>query len=268
MKILPLLLAPVLSFSVAASAATPLRQPTKSWQLDYGETGCTALRNYGTEAAPYLLAFRPSPNATVVRLMVVRPGRNVEAQHFPVTTNISDAKVKTTGLRFWSKPSKSEALWINFPRADLDALGRAGEIAIRAHGVIDERFALPAIAKVLHGLDACNAELRAYWNVAGGAPIAEPAQPVKPLASYFSSSDYPAQAFQEGETGTSTFMLMIDESGAIKDCMIEATSGVATLDAMGCIVLRNRAKFRPARDAEGKPLRSVVSSRIVWRIGA
>jgi protein TonB len=57
---------------------------------------------------------------------------------------------------------------------------------------------------------------------------------------------------------------MVDQTGALQDCLVEGTSGVATLDAMVCIVLRSRAKFHPAIDAQGKPARSVLSTRVKW----
>ena len=59
--------------------------------------------------------------------------------------------------------------------------------------------------------------------------------------------------------------LLVDETGALKDCTVDETSGIASLDAMGCLVFMERAKFTPARDAAGKPVRSVVSTSITWK---
>jgi hypothetical protein len=249
------------------AAAAPLRQPIKGWVLDYGDTACTALRTYGSEAAPLTLAFRPSPNGTVVRLVVARLGRAPAPYHFPVTTNIPSGRVRTTALRFGGKDKKTQTIWINFERSALEGLSRAGEIAIRGGGAIDERFALPGIAAVLKGLDECNADLRKYWNVGGaGVPIAAHAQPLKPLAAYFSDRDYPAQAIDEHASGRTGLMMMVDEAGVMRDCLVEQTSGIATLDAMACLALRQRAKFKPALDPAGKPVRSVLTGAIVWRM--
>jgi TonB family protein len=260
---LPALLA---AAALLPAFAPPLRQPVKGWVLDYGDTACSAFRTYGDPAAPVMLAFRPSPNGTVVRLYVVRPGGRQNAYHFPVTTNISSDRVKTTALRFGPEKKKIDIVWINFARADLDGLASAGEIAIRGGSEIDERFALPGIDRVLKGLDECNADLRKYWNVGdSGVRLSKAASPLKPLTAYFSSDDYPAQAIQEGASGASRIMMMIDETGTLKDCLIEETSGIATLDAMTCLALNKRAKFTPALDEAGKPVRSVLTTRVVWR---
>lgn len=250
-----------------AAAAAPLRQPIKGWVLDYGDTACTALRPYGRETAPTTLAFRPSPNGTVVRLIVVRPGGAPEASHFPVTLNIAAPRAKVTALRFEPKETKADIFWINLPRSDLERLPAVRELAIRSDRAIDERFALPGIDKVLKGLDECNADLRKYWNVGGaGVRLSKPATPVRPLAAYFSDRDYPAQAVDENAGGASLVMMMIDESGTLKDCLVEETSGIASLDAMACIALRQRARFKPALDEGGRPVRSVLTQRIVWRM--
>lgn len=252
-----------------AAEPPPLRQPTKSWIVDYGESACMALRSYGSEAEPTTLAFRPSPNGTVVRLVLARRGRPPpRAEQFGVVMNVAPPSRKTTGLRFAARDGKTEFVWINARRSDLEGLRRAGEIAIRG-GPVDERLALPGIGKVLDALDTCNADLRRYWNVGEhGQAVARPAAPLRPLTRYFSAADYPAAAVIRGQGGRSVVMMMIDEGGALKDCLVEETSGIATLDAMTCIVLRDRAKFRPAADSAGRPMRSVLTQSVVWRIHA
>lgn len=262
-----LLVASAASILPATPAATAPLQPVGKWVVDYGETACTAARNYGADDKTVTLAFRPSPNGTVVRLMVARPGGVSAAYHFDVTTTITSERMKTTGLRFQAKKTKKDVIWINFDRAALDGLISAGEIGIKAGTTIDERFALPDIASVLKALDRCNADLRKHWNVdEAGSRLVQRATSLKPLARLFSASDYPGQAIFERATGATQVMMMVDETGAVKDCMVEETSGIATLDAMSCGVFIERAKFTPALDAAGKPARSVLTSRIVWRM--
>jgi hypothetical protein len=250
----------------AAAGSAPALQPIKGWVLDYGDTACTAERQYGSAAAPITLALRPSPSGSVVRLWVVRPGKAPPAHHFKVTASLSGEKVRTTGLRFAPRDSERDIVWINFERAELRGLAGAGEIAISGGKAIDERFALPGIAGVLKGLDSCNADLRKYWNVGdSGARLSRPASPLRPLADYFSTDDYPAQAYYEGASGRSAMMIMVDETGTPRDCLIERTSGIASLDSVTCSVLLGRARFSPALDEAGRPVRSVLSGRIDWR---
>lgn len=255
--------AALLQASMATTA--PLRQPLTKWNVDYGDTVCTAARAYGSQTAPLNIAFRPSPNGNVVRLIIARPGKTASARHFPITTSITSAQAKTTGLRFASSKGETEIIWINFDRSAVQGLSTAAEIAIRGKD-IDERFALPGMAAVLKALDRCNEDLRVVWNVneAAAGRLTKNASSLKPLAKYFSDSDYPAQAVREEVSGATRVMMMVDEIGKLRDCMVEQTSGIATLDAMTCGVLLERAKFSPALDAAGKPVRSVSTQTIRW----
>jgi hypothetical protein len=260
------LLACLLLPGPASAAPRPPLQPIKGWTLDYGETACTALRTYGSKEAPVTLAFRPSPNGKVVRLVVARSGRASAAYHFDLAADLGTIPVKTTGLQFGSSDRKKKIVWINFRRDQLEGFRRSAVLALRGGQDVDERFALPGIAAVLDRLDECNADLRKYWNTGNGAPpLSKPATPLRPLHEYFSSSDYPDQAVQEFAGGVSAVMMMVDETGKLKDCLVEQTSGIASLDAMTCYVLLDRARFNPALDASGKPVRSVLTTRVKWK---
>jgi hypothetical protein len=264
---LALLACASLPISGAAAALPELQRPVKPWNLDYGMTACTAIATYGTAAKPLTLAFRPSPNGTVVRLTVLKGGEARKAFQFELTSNLGGAAARTNGLHFAGANHNRNIVWINVARGDLEVLRTAGEIVLRG-GPLDYRLALPSFAALLDGLDSCNADLRQYWNVGDAADrLTRKARPLKPLYQYFSDSDYPDQANFANEGGTSQIMLMIDETGALKECMVEVTSGFATLDAMTCGVLLERAKFEPALDSAGKPTRSVLTTRAIWRVG-
>ena len=250
-----------------AHSAEPL-QPIEPWVVDFADSHCTASRTYGTKEKPVTIAFRPSASGDVMRLMIGRTGRVWDARHFPVTVSHSAVATKASALRFGSADRKLNVVWVNLERKDLEGLGAAGRIGIRGEGV-DEQFILPQIAKVLSSLETCRRDLRKHWNIEDGAEdsaLPTPAIPLKPLHTLFSDEDYPGQAVAEGKEGISGFTLFVDEKGVLKDCSVDQTSGIATLDAMGCGLLLQRAKFTPASDAAGKPVRSVTCTRISWRM--
>ena len=263
------LLACAIPLVPGATAPRPPLQPIKAWTLDYGETACTAIRTYGSSEAPITLAFRPSPNGTVVRAVVIRPGRASDAYHFDLNAELGATSVKTTGLHFGSTDHKSTVVWINFRREQLEGFRRSTTFTLHGGGDVDGSFALPGMATILDRLDECNADLRKYWNTGDGAPpLSKPATPLKPLAAYFSDRDYPDQAIHDHAAGLSGVMLMVDETGKLKDCLVEKTSGIASLDAMTCYVLLERARFDPALDVARKPVKSVLTTAVKWKMGA
>ncbi len=80
------------------------------------------------------------------------------------------------------------------------------------------------------------------------------------------SDDYPAQAQRNGEEGTVRVAYEIAPDGRMESCHVTTSSGSAQLDAVTCQISTRRARFSPARDAHGKPIRSFGSRAMRWQI--
>jgi hypothetical protein len=254
----------ILGLSSPAAAFAP-RPPVKGWVVDYADTDCTASRDYGNGAGFVELAFRPSPLGHALQLILVRPGRGEAAMHVPITIGLPDGPLKTTALRYWDHKGH-EIILLTAQSETMERLRGASDVSFRSANLVDEDLAVPGMAKAMAALDICNSDLRRHWNAGeeGAGKVKTPARSVAPLASYVSDGDYPAQAVDENRGGISKVTLLIDETGTLKDCLVEETSGIATLDAMTCAIFIRRAKFHPALDDQGKPVKSILSTRIKW----
>lgn len=84
--------------------------------------------------------------------------------------------------------------------------------------------------------------------------------------SWVSNDDYPAAAIRAEQQGTVGFTLSVDAEGRPSDCVVTRTSGVALLDETACSLMMRRARFEPARDAEGKAIAARWSSRFRWEL--
>jgi outer membrane biosynthesis protein TonB len=107
--------------------------------------------------------------------------------------------------------------------------------------------------------------LAALMAVAGQADQSQPLKPLTNPAQWVTSDDYPPAAFQADQSGTSHFALTIDVTGKPDNCLITWTSGFAELDQYTCAIFLKRARFKPARDASGQPVRAVFSRSVSWR---
>jgi protein TonB len=90
-------------------------------------------------------------------------------------------------------------------------------------------------------------------------------QPRAP-GSWISYEDYPVDALRAGEQGVVGFRLDVDPAGRVTGCTVTASSGSAILDSATCAIMRRRARFVPAEDAEGKPVAGYWDSRSRWSI--
>jgi TonB family protein len=157
--------------------------------------------------------------------------------------------------------------------AQLDAGGTLE--VLRSDGIVLERVDLGGIAPALARLGPCRRDVATRANF---PPVAAPPPPPRPsgslrpsrtpvpLPSLFSSADYPAAAIRAGETGLVVFRLDVGEDGRVAACTVTASSGSASLDSTTCRLVKMRARFDPARDAEGRPVPDSFVGRVLWRL--
>ena len=108
---------------------------------------------------------------------------------------------------------------------------------------------------------------RIQWALpAEAVEPAERARAFANLASYIWSNDYPSGALARMEQGTVGFNLDVSDEGRVTYCNVTASSGSEALDLTTCRIMLERARFEPARDAEGNPVPDRVAARISWRL--
>jgi TonB family protein len=84
----------------------------------------------------------------------------------------------------------------------------------------------------------------------------------------FTPGDYPEAAFRGRAAGTSIVRLAIGTGGRVVGCAVESGSGSAALDGAACRILTARARYGPARNADGVPACDIDVVRVAWRLPA
>jgi TonB family protein len=250
--------------STPAVAQAPL-QPIKPWNLDYGETQCVAARQYGNAHAPVTLLIRPAPNGETYELLVTRhvPGPRSPVE-FEGAVDFGQGPIPAWLLSYQANTTRLAIHQFRIGAADMAQARTATAVALNAKGGADVRFALANMDQLLAGLEKCTADLKRYWN-ADGARISVP--PKGSIREIFKPEDYPHQAALRDQQGSVQFQLLVDEKGSVAGCHVMRASGIPALDAMGCQVIRERAKFTPALDRTGQPVRSVyVTPPVRWSL--
>lgn len=96
------------------------------------------------------------------------------------------------------------------------------------------------------------------------AKTVKPARAKANLASYVSDDDYPSSAVRNEEQGTTRFRLAVGANGQVTECSVIGSSGSSALDSATCRLMKQRAKFTPARNSAGEPTSDSVTSAIRW----
>ena len=108
----------------------------------------------------------------------------------------------------------------------------------------------------------------AFLSTAAASEPATRALMPQGLGSLATNDDYPIEAIRNEEQGITAFRLEIGSNGIPTGCSITSSSGSRTLDATTCRIMMERARFQPARDANGRPAADSVTSRMRWVLSA
>jgi outer membrane biosynthesis protein TonB len=96
------------------------------------------------------------------------------------------------------------------------------------------------------------------WTV-GASPRGAPQM-------WITNDDYPSAALRAEQQGTTHFALLLDAAGVPLDCVPTSSSGSLLLDNLTCDLLVTRARFNPARNAQGILVPSTWRSRMRWEL--
>lgn len=252
----------------AANAAEPPLQPIDKWDLDYGETQCIASRTYGGQSDPVTLAIRQSPNGETYEILVgTKYSASEPAAEEQGTVDFGNGPIKAWVLFYQTTKKGFDVHQFRIPASEMARARSASSVALHIAGSSDFAFALAAMPQLLDGLQACTSDLKRYWNMDGEKNGKFSRKTKGDVRSIFDSDDYPSQAMSLGQEGKGQYLLLVDEKGKVAGCQVLLATGVPILDAMSCAVIEKRAKFTPALDLSGKPVRSTyITPPIKWQL--
>lgn len=88
--------------------------------------------------------------------------------------------------------------------------------------------------------------------------------PIDP-ASWVTNDDYPAMAIEQGLFGTVEVAFTVDDTGRATACTTVKSSGSTLMDEATCAATMPRARFEPARDAQGRAVAGLALRRVHWQ---
>jgi TonB family protein len=78
------------------------------------------------------------------------------------------------------------------------------------------------------------------------------------------ASEYPAKAMAGGHNGLVQFRLDVDPEGKVSGCHVLARTNPDDFADLTCKSLTRRGKFKPALDAQGRPVPSFFVGKVSW----
>ncbi|MDP9415125.1 MAG: TonB family protein [Pseudomonadota bacterium] len=78
------------------------------------------------------------------------------------------------------------------------------------------------------------------------------------------NEDYPRRAMRAGAEGIVSVLFTVGTDGRAGGCRVTRSSGNADLDRTTCRLIEQRFRYKPATDAEGKPVPELITKTYEW----
>lgn len=96
----------------------------------------------------------------------------------------------------------------------------------------------------------------------GGGAVVGPHQ----IRGKLSFSDLPDGLLTPGEERRVGVRYTVEPDGTVSGCRADEPSGLPQLDALACRLIEQRFRFRPARNAQGRPVRATIVEAHYWKL--
>lgn len=262
-------IAALMAMQAAAGTAQAL-EPSSKWTVEYEDNMCVLSRGYGAGKAMRVVGIKPVTFGDMIDIvMVVDSGDSTYRLGSGTLTLEPAGEVIEGRVRSWKTPGKPKRIVaLEVPRAALPRIAAANRLSIKADKAAIRIVNVGAV-KAMAALDACEKDLAASLEpdtTPGAQPLAVAASSATSPAQWMTPNDYPQEAVHLKLDGTTVARWVIGTDGRVKKCVVTERSDHPALDAVLCTVLEQRGRYRPAEDANGRPIETEASRRVVWRL--
>ncbi|HCF24260.1 MULTISPECIES: energy transducer TonB [unclassified Novosphingobium] len=250
--------------------------------------------NYDKEACHLLAKFGASKEETIVRLTRYQPGSVLNLTLFGPLFNTQDP-MATVEVGFGLAPAvKYEAVtgtagnklplmvvgtvrldgWFSReplampPNVTTEQEARATAIDLTLPGKRRYRLETGSLAAPMRAMRTCVDNLVSNWGYdpAQYAALRQAPVPASSPSTWLGTQDYPYRSLYRGANGIVQFRLAVDAAGAVSGCHVLYRTNPDDFADLTCKLLTKRARFNPALDSSGAPVRSFYVGKVRWII--
>jgi len=259
------LCASVATPSAAAPPAAAAPQPAARWHLDGSTDRCVLSRRLEGTPVPATFILRTIPGSGRYDVILAAPGLSGDVRragrpavltlapggggHQRVGRPIDLPASLGSGVAFGPL---SAAFAAEFARASSLRLADGEGRALGS-------WTIPLGARAAEAMADCEAEKQVDWGADPAAfeAGATPPRPVGDAAAWLGARDFGLATSLTPGAYAAVFRLALDDAGRPTGCRLLESAGNVEL-AGACRGLMNRARYEPARDPRGNPVRSVA----------
>lgn len=267
----------ILSPVKAEPAEAAALQPASAWKIEPTDLACYLTRDFGVDDQAVTVKLRWSLVKTSVRWMVSGPLMAMRMAEISeeasralagrVTMTMLPQQIEHSHAAIFGLSAVDDmpyALWLDREAHSFEKLQDDQQILLAGSRGGELLLSISGMVQAVAALEGCIAGQRKAigWN----DDIAVEARPANYAARWVTNLDYPSLSRRNRDKGMVGFLLMVSETGEVSDCHITDPSGFAELDDETCVLMRKRARFHPAKDAEGRAVKSQYHNHVRWQL--
>jgi hypothetical protein len=256
--------AAMVGISLSAQAQPPgERQPAAEWRLDPGGHRCLVARVLqGSPAATLLVQVYPGSNEHLIALAASAwPSGVARAERLRLSLQPGKASVeRLREVAVVTAPNGGQILrFAALPDEFFRAFAGASTLTVSTRDGSAPTYEIPDAAEAARVLADCERKKLIDWGAdpAGLEPGARRAVPIGDPHRWVQPSRIPG-AYQNNQFRL-VGRLSLDPQGRPTKCEIVEAAFAEASKAAACRSLMERARYEPARDPAGRPVRAVVT---------
>lgn len=274
-------------YSRASAADALVLEPSSPWNLRYDEDKCRMVGQFGEGSQQVTLMLdqagvEPYYTLSLIghpvrqangNIMEVRFGDEQPTQRSFLKGKLGDKTplIAMHGVNLAPvSPIDMKAAQTEF---EIESIGPAREAAIQrivfSRGLDDPvTLETGSLGDQFAAMRKCATDLVTYLGIGDGPNpnISQAPAPKNNPGTWLGPDDYPAAMLQREMEGRVHFRLTVDSQGSPTSCHITRSTRPQVFDDAVCLALLKRARFKPALDAQGKPVAAYWSSSVRWEI--
>lgn len=257
-------------------------RPITPWNVDWAEKTCVMRRGFGDQANPLILQierFAPGDRFQLLltgkRLRGFAPPQRLSLEygvggyvHTIEGYMVGETKggfatvfISSSAIRGLTEGEPESFVPVT-PEQEA-AVGQISFYRIRGKKIV---LKTGSLGPVFVAMRKCADQLVESWglNPLQQSRLTRPATPKSNPGSWLKPSDYPAGALFAGAQAIVNFRVTVDETGMPVACELQRSYSGEMFDRITCQQIVRRARFDPALDADGKPVRSYYTNTVRW----
>lgn len=269
----------------AEKAPTSLPRITK-WEMKYDEDSCSLIAQFasGNDAAMMALTRTAPGDWFEMRLygkmlgygeinmpfeVAFDSGAPIKRTAMSATANadkkIAAAIVPNLRVDGWEPPRKVDGNTL-VPQISAEQEARIKSITFKPAGKGRYRLETGSLGAPFAAMRTCTDDLVRHWGFdpAIEAKLSRRTSPTSSPATWLGSNDFPSGALAQGMNGYVRFRLDVAPDGNVAGCRILYRTNPDEFADTSCRLLSKRARFTPALDAAGKPVKSYYIGSVKW----